>query len=269
MHDSANHLVLWYSYIATGRCNGQVVLGQMVVHDRARMEAEVLPRYFNHASFASLRRQLNYFCFTRVGKGRQRGATYCNEGVVELDDILNLKRRSSGGALSAASSSAPMSNNTNEDQVTVSVESVSSNEETLPKECKTAAANAVVPFVHLPPAKKRKMRTDHPLRKRSRAMKRESPTAVISPLSSSPTTSEDEFAAPQKQIILDLTKPSSRMSTKTDFQDWKLNPSTSAFDTYQAVNCNEANASPAKDEDIMAGCVALLSFSNEAMRLAE
>ncbi len=52
-----------------------------------------MPRYFNHASFASLRRQLNYFAFTRVGKGKQKGATYCNEKVIELLDILTLKRR--------------------------------------------------------------------------------------------------------------------------------------------------------------------------------
>lgn len=73
---------------------GQVTLGRIVVHDRLKVEAKVLPRYFNHSSFASLRRQLNYFKFTRLGKGRQRGATYCNVGVIELDDILKLKRRS-------------------------------------------------------------------------------------------------------------------------------------------------------------------------------
>ena len=65
-----------------------------MVHDRVKVESSILPRYFNHSSFASLRRQLNYFSFTRIGKGRQRGATYCNEGVVELLDILTLKRRS-------------------------------------------------------------------------------------------------------------------------------------------------------------------------------
>jgi hypothetical protein len=73
---------------------GQVTLGRIVVHDRLNVEAEVLPRYFNHSSFASLRRQLNYFSFTRLGKGRQRGATYCNEAVIQIDDILRLKRRS-------------------------------------------------------------------------------------------------------------------------------------------------------------------------------
>lgn len=73
---------------------GKVTLGRIVVHDRLKVEAHVLPRYFNHSSFASLRRQLNYFSFTRLGKGRQRGATYCNEAVMELEDILRLKRRS-------------------------------------------------------------------------------------------------------------------------------------------------------------------------------
>jgi len=78
--------------------NGQPTAGRIVVHDRSRVESEILPRYFNHASFASLRRQLNYFCFSRVGKGKQRGATYCNEQVTELHDILRLKRRTTGSA---------------------------------------------------------------------------------------------------------------------------------------------------------------------------
>ena len=67
------------------------------------MEASVLPRYFNHSSFASLRRQLNYFSFVRLGKGRQRESAYINDGVVVLDDILNLKRRSSGSPPPTAS----------------------------------------------------------------------------------------------------------------------------------------------------------------------
>lgn len=84
------------SFTPGSRENGQVVLGKIVVHDRVKVESIILPRYFNHSSFASLRRQLNYFSFTRIGKGRQRGATYCNEGVVELNDILSLTRRSVG-----------------------------------------------------------------------------------------------------------------------------------------------------------------------------
>ena len=73
--------------------DGSKVLGRIVVHDRLEVEAKVLPRYFNHSSFASLRRQLNYFSFVRLGKGRQRESTYVNEGVVLIDDILHLKRR--------------------------------------------------------------------------------------------------------------------------------------------------------------------------------
>jgi len=83
-------------YPGAHKNNGHAAAGRIVVHDRSRVESEILPRYFNHASFASLRRQLNYFCFSRVGKGKQRGATYCNEQVIELHDILRLKRRVAG-----------------------------------------------------------------------------------------------------------------------------------------------------------------------------
>jgi hypothetical protein len=61
------------------------------------MQSQVLPIYFNHASFASLRRQLSYFSFVRLGKERQSGTvTYVNDAVVELSDILHLKRRTAG-----------------------------------------------------------------------------------------------------------------------------------------------------------------------------
>lgn len=72
---------------------GKHQLGRIVIHDRLKVEADILPHYFNHNSFASLRRQLNYFAFERLGKGRQQGATYFHENVVELEDILRLKRR--------------------------------------------------------------------------------------------------------------------------------------------------------------------------------
>ena len=81
----------------------QNVLGRIIVHDRIKMEASVLSRFFSHNSFPSLRRQLSYFSFYRLGKGRQRESTYVNEGVIEIDDILSLKRRS-GGSVPAPSS---------------------------------------------------------------------------------------------------------------------------------------------------------------------
>jgi hypothetical protein len=72
--------------------NSERICGRIVVHDRKQIEKEVLPRYFNHSSFASLRRQLNYFAFVRLGRGRQKGATYFNDNVMVLEDILRLKR---------------------------------------------------------------------------------------------------------------------------------------------------------------------------------
>lgn len=85
--------------------------GRFIIHDRALVEAEILPKYFNHASFASLRRQLNYFHFIREGKGRMKGATYYNEAVFEIDDILLLRRRNEpvGGATATATSKQPSS----------------------------------------------------------------------------------------------------------------------------------------------------------------
>lgn len=77
------------------------------MHDRVTVESKVLPRYFNHSSFASLRRQLNYFSFVRLGKGRQRESTYINESVVELDDILHLKRRPAGSSVPTNEDSLP------------------------------------------------------------------------------------------------------------------------------------------------------------------
>ena len=78
-----------------------------MVHDRSLVETHILPKYFNHSSFASLRRQLNYFAFSRVGRGRRNStvATYQNASVVEISDILKLKRRTCAGASVTSSDS--------------------------------------------------------------------------------------------------------------------------------------------------------------------
>jgi len=84
------------------------IAGRIVVHDRAYVELEILPRYFNHSSFASLRRQLNYFAFSREGKGKQKGATYSNDLVFDMQDILHLKRRLPGAGVTGT---APLNPN--------------------------------------------------------------------------------------------------------------------------------------------------------------
>lgn len=81
------------SFVPGHRRGGERFLGRIVVHDRIKVEGHVLPRYFNHSSFASLRRQLNYFKFVRLAKKRgNEDSTYVNPSVVELDDVLTLKR---------------------------------------------------------------------------------------------------------------------------------------------------------------------------------
>ena len=150
--------------------NGKVVLGRIVVHDRVNVESKVLPRYFNHSSFASLRRQLNYFSFVRLGKGRQRESTYTNENVVVLEDILHLKRRSVVHADPAASTSR-----SEETSMSVTVE---------PEEPR--------------PTKRRRGS-----KKLSSVLQR---TRAPSPVNN--LISEDERSESKQYIALDLTKPS-------------------------------------------------------------
>lgn len=81
------------SFVPGQRLPNETINGKIIVHDRHRLQSEVLPFYFNHTSFASLRRQLSYFSFTRVGKSRQSAVAYTNDAIMELPDILRLKRR--------------------------------------------------------------------------------------------------------------------------------------------------------------------------------
>lgn len=149
--------------------------GRIVVHDRSRVESEILPRYFNHASFASLRRQLNYFCFSRVGKGKQRGATYCNEHVIELHDILRLKRRVAGSNTAQIPESrkepkeeevaqtiqqpsvrhdtivqaSPQSKSCSSQDVNISMVRKKFNKSSRPNKKRKRLLNSIVPVVHL------------------------------------------------------------------------------------------------------------------------
>lgn len=239
-----------------------------MVHDRARVEAEVLPRYFNHASFASLRRQLNYFSFTRLGKGRQRGATYCNEGVVELDDILLLRRRPSGANAGPRAPSPP------KEQTEVQPPEEQLNAQSVWTDTSAmATANHVVPFVHLAPSKPKRKATDaaatetdsrNSLRKKSRFFKRSSPPPMISPLSST-ANSEDELAPPQ--VILDLTVPSARIG-RSQFHEWKLNPICGAFDDNTAYDDGneEPSASPSKIRTLWQDAKLCFPFRRERLR---
>jgi hypothetical protein len=115
--------------------------------------------------------------------------------------------------------------------------------------------NSVVPFVNLPPTKKRKK---EPLGLRDKAQKRRlfKQPSVVSPMSSSPS-SEDE-QCPRQQIILDLTVPCTLRDDCFD-AGWK---------PYRARSCsaNPMDALP-RDEDILNGSQVLLSFSHGVSRL--
>ena len=86
------------SKLITGTGTRRTTPGKIVIHNRSLLQEEILPIYFNHKSFASLRRQLSYFSFIRCGKASEGKISYVNETVFELADILRLKRRSSSSS---------------------------------------------------------------------------------------------------------------------------------------------------------------------------
>ena len=270
--------------------NGQHTPGRIVVHDRSKVESDILPRYFNHASFASLRRQLNYFAFTRVGKGKQKGATYCNDQVIELFDILRLKRRVVGSTVSLSSSSVIPESKINEPTKkggksdaagstnsgkkrsprsmsplshAISVESKSrsnqkngkSSTKQQPGKRKKTSRNSkqiidsIVPVIHLP--KKAKVEDAgsywNTLEKREEKDETKACSVSVSP----PPADNPLNCSSEPQIILDLTKPLTSSN---------IYPAT--FHTFTTLTQGAADAKThnTKEEDVLAGCSALLAL---------
>jgi hypothetical protein len=188
-----------------------------VVHDRIRVEASVLPRYFNHSSFASLRRQLNYFSFVRLGKGRQRESTYINEGVIRLDDILTLKRRPAGAPSLPSEEGGGSSAESTKERTAVSLSSSSSVSSAAPHKPHNYV-DSIVPVVHLPSrsasskggsAKKTK-RVKHP-KKAARQEFHQYPSDINDNQQAPSFVSEDEQSQDKVQkcttsLALDLTQ---------------------------------------------------------------
>ena len=256
------------------------------MHDRARVESEILPRYFNHASFASLRRQLNYFCFSRVGKGKQRGAIYCNNQVIELHDILRLKRRVSGSVsqLNADSKNEADSENIKETgfspsdphgNVTVTnqkrplsklypTENFHSNilGKMLPisrlRKKRRKIHNSIVPVVHLP---------KEVTMERSNAIKRQTDTCNLTAPISPPTTIYAYDAlkdVPEKAI----GKPALHLSLATNINKSQVpvqkKHATETLSTPKLSQIPLSQVPPkpssAKEADVLDGCNALLSL---------
>jgi hypothetical protein len=270
---SENEIVI--SFCPGSVKNGQVTLGRIVVHDRIKVENEILPRYFNHSSFASLRRQLNYFSFTRIGKGRQKGATYCNEGVIVIEDILRLRRRStttvSSGLVSESGVAA--SNRRSE-----KIESPTATKALLLSP-KGASVNVASPrskskrgFFDSSFQQSYHGSQQHPLKKsRTGALGNESalhidappaaPTLVspiASPLHSPSTSPRDNL-----QVTLDLTVPKPPLPmTSTSTPKTTTNENASSSSNSDDIQQSHRNLPYSEDPDILAGCKALLCFSH-------
>ncbi len=226
--------------------NGQVTLGRIVVHDRIKVENEILPRYFNHSSFASLRRQLNYFSFTRIGKGRQKGATYCNEGVIVIEDILRLRRRSTTSVASVSSvTESVLTKAMSPKRPSLSVVS--------PRNNKSKRGLFQLESLQMQQSPMKKVRHGA-FKANEGALRIDAPTpTLISPITSplhTPSTSPND--APQ--VSLDLTVPTPQYSRTNT-----ITPET----TNEIANTEmHRNRTYLEDPEILAGCRALLSFSH-------
>jgi HSF-type DNA-binding len=240
-------------YAGSGARKGQLTLGRIVVHDRIKVEAEILPRYFNHSSFASLRRQLNYFSFTRIGKGRQRGAVYENEGVIELEDILRLRRRSALTGEVSGETKAP-SNECNPSVVSFKH----------PK-----GADKKTNFLSLEastfPATLASSKSLEKARKKPRLNIRNgqttfgpavNPPKVVSPRTSPlhlPTSPRD---GDEPKSILDLTVPLAKATATAGTRR-----SSNRFSPQQEKRPDRQQMTNTDDAEVLAGCRALLCFS--------
>jgi hypothetical protein len=169
------------------RQNGKTTLGRIIVHDRVSVESKVLPRYFNHSSFASLRRQLNYFSFVRLGKGRQRESTYVNSEVVDLEDILHLKRRPAGATVATPAGEAKETQTSTSDGVDQSTHMAA-----------VVSASDLSNAQSTCHRKKRRRLVNKPMKN--------TPQRACSPLEH--FVSEDELSQSKPSIALDLTKSS-------------------------------------------------------------
>lgn len=261
--------------------NGQTVLGRIVVHDRIKVENEILPRYFNHSSFASLRRQLNYFSFTRIGKGRQKGATYCNEGVVVIEDILRLRRRSTTSSNSSAITYDYMPLSTKNhlhDQIeplmTKSTSfSRSGIQEAAPRS-RTKRALAVTSFRHSCIQGRQHMKKirhghcDHNKGNEStlHIVAPFAPPKLVSPVTS-PLHSPSTPPSGTLKVTLDLTVPASKLPTRNMSATTNGSVSSVVSSSNGIHQAHRNNTHTTEDPDILAGCRALLCFSHGLHKL--
>ena len=242
------------------------MVGKIVVHDRVTVESSILPRYFNHSSFASLRRQLNYFKFTRIGKGRQRGATYCNEGVVELTDILTLKRRSvanhNGGGAGSSGVVVPATNNNSSSATPVSKTGQVKNGNKGAGDRRSSSTKKRKSMVMTNSSKKNTIKRH---RISISGEVNQTPIGFVEktrllPPRVSPVDHlvGGDDGPPMKRISLDLTRTSSP-EVRKPFRPADSGLPSTIYADFSSMR--SSRASGFEDDDILAGCKALLCIS--------
>lgn len=223
------------------------------------MENEILPRFFNHSSFASLRRQLNYFAFSRVGKGKEKGAVYINDQVFEISDILRLKRRLAIATDETVFKASAFKNNPIENVVSASPSTRRSElkgplkKKSLKKFQEMSQGIDTFTPVHFS-----KSCTDTVSSSSSSSSSSTSPESPVSIGASYKTThlcypSQSTMDSVNGKVILDLTQP-----IDDDRKIFNRHPVAISRDT--SFNIPHAHG----EDDILVGCSALLSLGWQA-----
>lgn len=208
-----------------------------------------------------------------MGKGKQKGATYINDQVYELEDILNLKRRLPGtsspvGIIEEQSNEVEESSHIDkvsekEDPAALTddnshddshdVESKPSKKRSHPKKIQEII-NSVVPVIHIS-HKKPKVS----LEKSSSVSSVTTSSTLVS--STPPLDSPRES---QITTFIDLTQPAEKESREDTsfsadgFSFFKPRPMALTHNVWSSPV--KAEYEEPKEEDILAGCSALLSL---------
>ncbi|KAG7356371.1 hypothetical protein IV203_001057 [Nitzschia inconspicua] len=192
---------------------------------------------------------LNYFSFARQGKGRQKCATYSNDQVVELEDILRLRRRpapaTTGGETPTPTTLATMDEGSDGDGLQTPSSSVASkkrsrnnNDTACPSSSNTTAKKSRLALRITPP----------------KTVSSTTPAVVVSPNLISPRSSPSQSARPSPEgmrIALDLTVP-----PPPDFCGGTGNVIRSISDS------SMESLTVKVEDDIMTGSQALLSLKH-------
>lgn len=176
-----------------------------------------------------------------MGKGRQRESSYLNEGVVELDDILHLKRRSAGSSSPTAAAPTTGADLLKSGQCVIGADPSS----ILPLHAGSSSSSS--PVV---PLKKKKLQD----KSKTKANKRRRLDS-----SSLPTTTTTTTTRTSSPFVISEDEQDSAAASKNKSSNIKKQCQQQQLKPQLQISLDLTKP----DDEILAGCNALLGLSNQ------